>query len=263
LQPDILFGFIAVGMTVLGGIVSAHAPTDLKHKAGYIVAFVALGCWAWVVVVQQSKQATRQETELRDQIKRLETASSEVTRLQGLNNQLQQQLLDLGKTNAALGRKSIMTVTGGDSYCWMDFLFQFGRPVPVFVHSGAYPLYDLVVRVADLNKERLKDLRHEPVSVADDVYVDIGALQVGRSWYNTGTVIPFSDERSQDFNVFFSARNGGWIELLRLRKVKDNWLSAVRIEPEPMAGVPEVLRKPIFERVPKDFPKNEKGQVDW
>lgn len=59
---------------------------------------------------------------------------------------------------------------------------------------------------------------------------------------------------------FFSARNGMWNQKLRLRKVDNGWSTAVQVwscDRSKPQGIP------IFEKVDDNFPKNEKGLVDW
>lgn len=266
LPPDILLGLITVVMAVLGGIVSAHAPTNIRHKTAYIVAFICLGCFAWVVVIQQSRQTTKSETELRSEITRLTSASSEITRLQSLNNKLEEQLLDLGRMNTSLVKENTSVVTGGDSICYMDFMYQVGQPIPVFVHVGRYPLYDLDVRIVDLVKMRKRFAEHLGVDLASDVSYKIREFQAGKAWIDQSLSVPFSDQREQDFNVFFSARNGIWTEQLRLRNVSGQWVKAIQVFFSPYVRSGKTSKpspKPIYEEVSKEFPRNADGTVPW
>jgi hypothetical protein len=154
-QTDMILGCVMVGMAVLGGIVSVHPPTKIRYKIAYVLVFMALGCFACVVVIQQSKRSARSDTELRAQIKTVASHTAETSRLQQLNNELQQRVLELGKINAALGRQNISTATGGDSFCWMEFLLiEAGRGIPAFIHSGRYPLYHVEAQIIDANQTR-------------------------------------------------------------------------------------------------------------
>ncbi len=56
---------------------------------------------------------------------------------------------------AELNRTSAATVTGGDSFCYLAFSLGDGatnKPPLVLVHQGEYPLYDLGIRIVDLEK---------------------------------------------------------------------------------------------------------------
>jgi hypothetical protein len=62
---------------------------------------------------------------------------------------------------------------------------------------------------------------------------------------------PLSQSDKRDFNVFFTARNGAYMQFLRLRRVQCEWRQATRVI---------VDEKVVFEKVDKDFPKD---QLDW
>jgi hypothetical protein len=218
-----------------------------------------VGC---VLVIKQARQASKSETELKNGIQGLAVQSAEVSRLQTSNNELQQQVLDLAKLNATLTRENISTVTGGDSFCWMGVNFQFGHPTPIFTHSGKYTLYEVHVRISDLNKFRQKIERKEPFTLADDISIDLHEMAPATSGLSESFVLPFSDESAQDFNVFFSARNGRWTELLRLRKVHGHWSSAVQVAWQYRIDRP-VTQEPIFEQIDDDYPRNNRRLVDW
>lgn len=255
-------GAITVAMAVAGAIISVSPPSRLVYKIAYIATFVLLGCAAVVFVIRQSRDSAKADTELNNKVSELSASSEEIATLQAFNNELQSKILDLAKTNAQLARESISTVTGGDSFCYMDFNYQFGRPIPVFLHSGKYPLYDVGVRITDLNKFRKMVELKQPLTLSSDINLSLGELQVGKSWFSPAVFIPFSDETAQDFNIFFSARNGAWTEELRLRKVGNDWCQALRVSFMPL-GATKSSDKPVFEKIAKEFPRNEDGSVDW
>jgi hypothetical protein len=253
-------------MAVLGGLVSAHAPSKLSHKVAYVGAFVVLGCGALTFAIIQSRQTAKSDTESKGMLGQLATASSEATRLQGLNNKLQEELLELAKMNMSLGKQSIATVTGGDSFCYMDFMYQFGQPNPVFIHHGRYPLYDVQVRIVDLVEMRKRVAEGRALDLNSDVQYRINEFQAGRMWMDRSLSVPFSDEQAQDFNIFFSARNGIWTEKLRLRKVSGHWVQAVQVffSPYIRSGSPSIpSKKPAYESVAKEFPRDPDGAVPW
>ncbi|MGH9351721.1 MAG: hypothetical protein ACRD2G_06125 [Terriglobia bacterium] len=264
MKPDTALGLITVGMTVLGGVVSALPPADLVRKTAYIGSFIVLGTLAWVLVVKQAKQASKRDAELKNGIDRLAVQSAEVARLQTSNNELQKQVLDLTRMNTSLARESISTGTGGDSFCWMQINFQFGRPIPMFNHVGKYTLYQVIVRIVDLNDFQRKLDRGHRFNLSDDVTLPaVPEVPVSTSWFREALVLPFSDGARQDFNVFFQARNGRWTEFLRLRRINDHWSSAIQVCRQYNADGSQVPREPIFEQVDRDYPRNDKGLVDW
>jgi hypothetical protein len=90
----------------------------------------------------------------------------------------------------------------------------------------------------------------------------VGELQVGTS-QATNRSIPFSDASAQDFNVFFSARNGMWTELLRLRKTAGHGSKAIRVFRGPTAENPEPPKEAIFEQIAEDCPRHNQRLVEW
>jgi hypothetical protein len=75
----------------------------------------------------------------------------------------------------------------------------------------------------------------------------------------TGLHIPIKNSQRADFNVFFSARNGFWSELVRLRKVNGVWVQATKTQVD-FAGIRAEQRRLPWTIVEKDFPKSE---LDW
>ena len=73
-----------------------------------------------------------------------------------------------------------------------------------------------------------------------------------------------SNPESIRYNIFISARNGMFTELLRLRKVNGVWKSAMKVEKknysEKTPNAPPTLLK---EQVDPDFPKDKNGQIQW
>jgi len=242
LLPSILIGLISAAMAALGGIVSALPPTNPGQRISYTVAFIVLSCGAWMAAIWQSKRGMKSEAELRVQVAGLRATIGE----------LQCEVSDLGRANTELAKEGIAATTGGDSFCRMIVNHQFGYPTPVFVHSGKYTLYDVNVRITDLKKLRM---HIQPC----DVSLKLGEMHVGGALHATAR-LPFSDGQAQDFNIFFSARNGMWVEKLRLRKVNGEWASACQVWLTDPSKPPE---EPMFEEVSADYPRAENGLVDW
>ena len=187
--------------------------------------------------------------------------STEITRLQTSNIELQQQLLELSKLNTSFTRENISAVTGGDGFCWMGVNFQFGYPCPFFSHSGKHPLYEVKVRIVDLNKMQGKIARGEPITFSDDIEIPLGELAVNTGGCAERVRLPFSDDTAQNFNVFFMARNGRWTEACALGR----WMAIGRV-PFRLQGNSvdqSVTQDPMFEQVDTDYPRNDKGLVDW
>lgn len=248
-NAEIVQALLMLFMTVLGGIVSGFAFSDPLAKIGIIIAFVFLGgCSGWMLYIQ-ARQAAKAEAGLREQMQ--------------ANFELHGKLVELTEANAELTRQNAEHLTGGDSFCFISFNFQFGYACPVFVHSGKYTVFDVHARIIDLNRMRQNVARRQP-AISDSLELPLGELPPGRVKINERFSISFIDENSQAFNIFFSARNGMWTELLRLRNVNGTWRSAIRVTRQTSAdGSPVTLREPIFERIDEEYPRKEDGTIDW
>lgn len=156
-----------------------------------------------------------------------------------------------------LNRKIAGLVTGGDSFCW----FKIGNLDPVtnvgylmMIHHGTFPIFDVKARIVDLEtfeKKKGKMTIHNIFS--DDIIIDVGSMPVGTGSVSSQFNMGSSDRKS--FNIFFSARNGLYSQLLRLRKVDGAWLQATRVYmPD---GNNEKL---VFEQIDSTFPL---AELDW
>jgi hypothetical protein len=68
---DVWIGIITFAMAVLGGIVSAHAPSEPKHKWVYGIAFAVLGVLAILLTIKQSNETAESNAALQRNIKSL------------------------------------------------------------------------------------------------------------------------------------------------------------------------------------------------
>jgi hypothetical protein len=70
--------------------------------------------------------------------------------------------------------------------------------------------------------------------------------------------LPDTDE--QDYNVSLYARNGFFIQLIRLRRVEGSWKVATRVRKSLAKGDESPT---LYLDVDEGFPLNERGEVDW
>jgi len=133
--------------------------------------------------------------------------------------------------------------------------------VPTFVHVGKFPLTGVDARIVDLNnftKRTAQGVTSLQQFLAGDIRVPIGDLTHDTAFLNMQLKIPFSDEKSQDFRIFYSAKNGYWMEDLELRKMDGKWLQALRVRKQDGNKTPT-----IFRRVDKGFPLGVGGKIEW
>lgn len=150
------------------------------------------------------------------------------------------------------------TATGGDGFCYVQFprdTKQSGG-TPVVMNKGSFSLYGLQARFVDLSKAKKTGI----LSPLDGGF-NIPELFGNKAAYFTTGTIPFTDPNAQDFNVFFTARNGSWTQLLRLRWVGGIWQYATRVLIDQSQA--HHVKNPVFESISPNYPRTATGEVDW
>ena len=158
---------------------------------------------------------------------------------------------------ARLSKEIVHSVTGGDTICYIMPISNqpdFGTLVSV----GNYPLYDLTARFTDLEefeKNPEKTITYDSLLRGDNI-LNLNELPP-KSAKPLGSIFKLHGD-TRRWNIFFSARNGFFTELLRMKKVDGKWISAVQI-----TKLEGTENKVVFEKIPEDFPRNPDGTVDW
>ncbi len=169
------------------------------------------------------------------------------------------EIAELNKTIAA-------SITGGDSFCYYS-LTNFGTDSAIasVLPEGNYPLYDVVIRIADV--EDLIEVSKNPSLTVEEILskdkvLNLGNLS-GKQAVLLGTVkLPHSDNIR--YSISITARNGMFGEEIRLKKVKGVWKSAMKVTRINSSGeTPDAPDTLLKEFVDPDFPRNKDGQVDW
>jgi hypothetical protein len=169
--------------------------------------------------------------------------------------------IDLREKNEEIARlqhENASLITGDDSFAYAAFqIFDIdGTAVdahampnnlllaPVIIAKGEYPLYDVTVRFVDFR---------EPVTNNSA----LTGYQIGNIAPGLATLTPIRlphHGKDLKFNIFFSARNGLWVQSLRMPWVGDGWGLANKV----MRGSQEIYRE-----VSANFPRGQDGSVDW
>jgi len=162
------------------------------HVAEAIPTFAAsffLASWASGQFVRVRKQQ-RIETSFADVISRIESVASRLE-------------------DSAV--KIVSSVTGGDSYC--RFVFNAGLAQNVLVlNEGEHPLYAVQARIVDLTVFGSLDTNSQTFPFAADAYITIGDIPPGMG---KEVSLKLTNPDWTGLNVFFSARNGNWLQRLR------------------------------------------------
>ncbi len=163
---------------------------------------------------------------------------------------------------AELNRTIAASVTGGDSFCYLTPTLGDGTtnsPILMLVHEGEYPLYDVGIRMVNLERaaavEEGEVLTYEMATQADTVY-NPGNLSPNQARVLGSLELP--NEEQQSYNVFIGARNGFVTQLIRLRHINGRWKKALKVVRD-YEGEELVL----LEKVDPEFPLDETGQVQW
>jgi hypothetical protein len=160
MSTDSMLGIRTAIMGMAGSLVSIHPPTQRKWKIVAAGMFFLLTSCTIVLVMKQSKESSATTTKLERSLETLRDGNAEIVRVQALNTQLQQQLIDasgsieaLAARNVSLAQQNIRTVTGGDSYCYIDIMSPSASGgLLVALHRGRYPFYAVNARLVDLAK---------------------------------------------------------------------------------------------------------------
>lgn len=122
------------------------------------------------------------------------------------------------------------TLTGGSTYCSLsiaNLLPGATEGVGVVNVVGDHPMYDVNVRIVDLDALHAGFLRGDCQTEVFERSHNIGNIGTGRvttvGWIELGT----RDRRK--FNIFWSARNAIYHQKLRLRRIGDAWCQASRV----------------------------------
>src|SRR5579872_3680573 len=111
MPTDIALGVITIVMAVLGGIVSAHAPTKAHHKWAYAIGFVVLAGIGIAFVFRLSSETASTNAHLSDTLGQLRVSTSkistqaeEISRAEAKNFELQKALLSQSATTTTLSK---------------------------------------------------------------------------------------------------------------------------------------------------------------
>ena len=162
----------------------------------------------------------------------------------------------LNKNITALNKEIVQSVIGGDSFCY--FMFSSVNPktnvgLLTIVHQGEHPIYDVYARMVDVDEfNKMKEKLNIYNFRQSDTNIQIGNMIKGTA--STFNLFNLGSSTSRDFNIFFSARNGLFTQLLRMRKVGGKWLYATKVQKQD---------KTIFEKVDDNFPRNDNDDIDW
>ena len=173
----------------------------------------------------------------------------------GKQARTEQNLLNKSEEIARLNQELANSVIGGDSFCYLtvgniDHVKNIG--MFAVIHQGEHNLYDVHARIFDLDKsDQLKGKPTFAKLKQTNTNISIGNLV---SPFRMLHQVTFGNGNTRRFNIFFSARNGPFKQVLRFKKIHGKWVHATK-----------VLKKDkvIYEKVDDEFPRTAEGNVEW
>jgi hypothetical protein len=186
---------------------------------------------------------------------------------EGIRTQVEENLgrteENLKQTQEVINRieQAIAHITGGNSFCYVDFLLSnppSNTPRLIILQQGDYPVYDVGIRIVDLEKFDLVkgNLTWEAKQQTETIF-SIGTIGSQHSMIREPWPLP-RDKDQQRYNVFISHRYGHFDELLRLRRVNGKWTRAIKVRK--LVGREYV---DLHEVIDATFPRDASGQVEW
>ena len=107
---------------------------------------------------------------------------------------------------AGLNRKIANLVTGGDSFCYLAIGSidpKTNRGIPVVIHQGEHPLFDINMRIVDLQKFRkIKDYTWTSFS---QTQMNLAIGNIAKGTVQAMNPLDLGSSPERDFNIFFIA----------------------------------------------------------
>jgi hypothetical protein len=160
-----------------------------------------------------------------------------------------------------INKQIASSITGGVSFAYIVPTFfdpTHNAPMLTLVHRGEYPLYDLTVRILDMatfdNTVRQYNLYSD--KLREDVQLSITNIAPNQTSMLKIVQLDIAPLR---WNLFFSARNGFFTELLRIRRVGNEWKTALKVIRTRSPSNDQVL----LEKIDSGYPLSKDGQVEW
>jgi len=160
-----------------GAIVSLpHTDWPQRNRLFVISIFATLGLVGTVAAIKQGRMAATESAQasekLSNSLNNLSAASTEISRVQGLNSELQKQLLASSAQLLTGSRQTLSLatdlsgeVTGKNTFCYFTIISNWGRgnpptwPVNVWV-KGKYPMRNVVATIYKIGDSQEQTLQN-------------------------------------------------------------------------------------------------------
>ncbi|OAI46191.1 hypothetical protein AYO43_01305 [Nitrospira sp. SCGC AG-212-E16] len=162
---------------------------------------------------------------------------------------------------AEIHKRIASSMTGSASFAYIIPTFfdpTHNSPMLTLVHQGEYPLYDLTVRILDM--ATFDNLVRQNNSYSDKLREEV-QLRISNIAPNQSSMLKTVQLGTDPlkWNLFFNARNGFFTELLRVRRVGNEWKTALKVIRTRSPSNDQVL----LEKIDSGYPLSKDGQVEW
>ena len=160
---------------------------------------------------------------------------------------------------ANLNKEISKSITGGDSFAYLVPTVLAGSNYPeslMILHKGKYPLYDLGMRVVDLDDFEAELAKPKGSSNILSIGVNRSAGNISP---NTASFsgISMKEKDYTRLTIQINARNGHFSQSLRIKKVGTEYKTALQVNKMDSREVT------LFEKIDDGYPLNKEGKVDW
>jgi hypothetical protein len=143
----------------------------------------------------------------------------------------------------------------------------YGSSTCTFVQHGTFPLYDVVARIVDLDKLEASikaGTGGDPDTFT--VMYNVGNLAVN-GLSDVGSLVKLEGDKKR-LNIFFRARNGSFIQLLRITKAAGSWHTAYKVEryvnnEHLVLGKESPKRELLLTVIDDGYPREADGSINW
>ncbi len=158
----------------------------------------------------------------------------------------------------------LSSITGGDSFCYLEIgsIAQTNdHGLLVLVQQGKFPLYDLNIRIVDLDKfDKIKENLSFEKLASIETRLNLGTLSP--SIAQMLGPISFPGKTNLRFNIFAIARNGGTTQVLRMKLIDNKWVRANKVT-RSFFKENSFTDEVVYEKIDKEYPRDLKGNVLW
>ncbi len=166
-----------------------------------------------------------------------------------------------GERRAERRKPGASSITGSASFAYIIPTFfdsTHDTPMLTLVHQGEYPLYDLTVRILDMDtfEKRARQNNSDSDKLREEVQMRVSNIAPNQTSLLKTVQL---DSDPLRWNLFFSARTGFFTELLRVRRVGNEWKTALKV----IRTRPPRKDQVLLERIDSGYPLGKDGQVEW